>query len=191
MHTNSLLLVLALCLFCLVPAASAVFPEVTEKGTITALDSGNGTMTILFDTRYACNYSATPSCRWEVINESAETRGTVIHGEMTVLEDLVRPGEKLMYSGRNDNSSISVTFLRGEASSFGCTGLPVVSPGPQPVSVFLIHVNPPIGFEAENVSTPTTVPTTTTATARASPSTPLLSLAASLLGCAAVFKKRR
>lgn len=282
MRTKSFLLALTLCLLCLVSSASAVLPEVTERGIITALDAENGTMTILPDARYACNYSATPSCRWEAMNESVEIGGTVpdsevfsvfevgdtvaltamgVHGVsggvgggrwitvgklvasegtwyateivgdpgalpislvgdyavtyeavqdcanwtgsvcpatamnvtilsegVTVFEDLVEPGEELMYNGRNDNSSISVTFLRGEASSFGCTDLPVVPPGPQPVSAFLVHVDPPIGFEAENISTPTTVPITTAVPS--SSNALLVSLAAGLLGCATVFRRR-
>ncbi|WP_209631122.1 hypothetical protein [Methanofollis sp. W23] len=276
MRTKTLLLTLTLCILCSAPAASAVLLEVTEKGTITALDAENGTMTILPDARYACNYSATPPCGWEAMNESAKVNGTVpdpavfsvfevgdtvevtsLGGEggpwiavgklvasegtwyaseivgdlatlpaplvgnysltyeavpdcanctgsvcpatamnitvmsegMTVFEDLVEPGGELMYNGRNDNSSVLITFIQGEAPSSACTNVPAVS-GPQPVSVFLVHVNPPIGFETENVSAQTTVPATTTTTAQASSSALVVPLTAGLLGCAAALRQR-
>ncbi|MDD3622344.1 MAG: hypothetical protein PHQ81_08050 [Methanofollis sp.] len=277
MHTK-ILLALTLCLLCSVPAASAVLLEVTEKGTITALDAGNATMTILPDARYACNSSATPPCGWVAMHESAEVDGTVpdpvvfsvfevgdtveatsLGGEggrwiavgklvaseniwyatdivgdlatlpaplvgnytltykadpdcanctgsvcpapavnvivmsegMTVFEDRIGPGEDLMYNGRNDNSSVSVTFIRGEASSSACTDLPAVS-GPQPVSVFLVHVNPPIGFEPERAAVPTDVSATvvTTTTVPTSSGGLLVPLVAGLLGCAAAARRR-
>ncbi|QYZ79739.1 hypothetical protein E2N92_10025 [Methanofollis formosanus] len=271
---KKILLAMALCLLCSVPAASAVLLEVTEKGTITALDVENGTMTILPDARYECNYSVTPPCGWAAMNESAEVNGTVpdpavfsvfevgdavevtsVGGEggrwiavgkltpsegtwyatdivgdpatlpapllgnytltyeavpdcanctgsvcpavemnvtvlsegMKVFEDVLKPGENLTYNGRNDNSSVSITFIRGEALSSACPGQPVVA-GPQPISVFLVHVNPPIGFEPEETAVPTT--TVTTTTVPTSSGGLLVPLAAGLLGCAAAIRRR-
>ncbi|QSZ67775.1 hypothetical protein RJ40_09805 [Methanofollis aquaemaris] len=272
MYKKMLLLAMALCLICSVPAASAVLLEVTEKGTVTALDAENGTMTILPDARYACNYSMTPPCGWAAMNESIEVNGTVpdpavfsifevgdvvevtsVGGEggrwiavgklvasegvwyatdivgdpatlpaplvgnysltyeavpdcanctgsvcpavemnitvlsegKTVFEDVIKPGEDLMYNGRNDNSSVLVTFIRGEASSLNCPDQPMVA-GPQPISVFLVHVNPPIGFEPEGTAVPTTVATT----APTSSGALLVPLVAGILGCVAALRRR-
>jgi len=57
--------------------------------------------------------------------------------------DLV-PGQTFTFSERNDNSSLTVTFLQGEASASACPGGEPLTGGIQPVSNFVVHVQPPI-----------------------------------------------
>jgi hypothetical protein len=57
--------------------------------------------------------------------------------------DLV-PGQTFTFSERNDNSSLTVTFLQGEASASDCPGAEPLNGGIQPVSNFVVHVQPPI-----------------------------------------------
>lgn len=70
----------------------------------------------------------------------------------------LRPGESLMYNGRNDGSSVSVTFVKGQASSATCadkTGTDAMS-GPQAISVYIVKVVPPISAAQTNIRTATT-----------------------------------
>jgi hypothetical protein len=83
------------------------------------------------------------------------------------------PKASATYSGRNDGSSITVTFVKGEASSSTCAGRKPGMTGPQPVSVYIIHVVPPVGSAAvENPSaTPSGTPPEVTMPAEARPTT--------------------
>ena len=58
-----------------------------------------------------------------------------------VWEKTLAPGEKSAYTDPADNSALSVNFVSGEASAHLC---PVAGPmaGPQPISVFVIQVQP-------------------------------------------------
>jgi len=57
----------------------------------------------------------------------------------------IEPGYSMTYSGRNDGSSVTVTFVKGQASSSTCAGRDSAMTGPQAVSVYIVHVVPPIG----------------------------------------------
>jgi hypothetical protein len=63
-----------------------------------------------------------------------------------VLTKTLGPRQSLMYNGRNDGSSIAVTLVKGEALSTACAGGRSGMTGPQPVSVFIVNVVPPIGL---------------------------------------------
>ena len=77
------------------------------------------------------------------------------------------PGESFMYNGRNDNSSVSVTFVKGEALQSLCPNAQSgLVGGTQPVSDYIVHVVPPIGSVQVNIRTATsTAPVTTLSTA--------------------------
>jgi hypothetical protein len=72
-----------------------------------------------------------------------------------VLEKTLLPRQALTYNGRNDGSSVEVTFVKGEASSTACAGMTGMS-GPQPISVFVVAVVPPVGYAQNNIRTATT-----------------------------------
>ena len=63
--------------------------------------------------------------------------------DMTVLQKNLTPGDSAFYNGRNDNSSVTIRFVSGQALSDTCPGMAGMV-GLQPVSVFVIHVNPAI-----------------------------------------------
>lgn len=73
----------------------------------------------------------------------------------TVLDKPLLPRQTLTYNGRNDGSSVEVTFVNGQGSSTTCVGRTGMT-GPQPVSVFVVHVVPPIGFGQTDIRTATT-----------------------------------
>jgi hypothetical protein len=68
------------------------------------------------------------------------------------------PNSTSIYSGRNDGSSVAVTFVRGQASSSSCSANEIMMTGPQPVSVYIVHVVPPIGSGGEAVLTLSATP---------------------------------
>jgi len=76
-----------------------------------------------------------------------------------VSQEILNPSSALLYNGRNDGSNVEVTFVKGEASSFTCNRLNGMT-GPQPVSIFIVNIVPPIGFGHKDTPVPTTIPTT-------------------------------
>lgn len=90
-------------------------------------------------------------------------------GEVKVFDEFLNPGHSIVYSGRNDGSSVSILYLSGETLASQCS-LATNDPGVQPVSSFVIHVVPPIGEQgiptvmtypaAEEMKPPVTLPST-------------------------------
>jgi hypothetical protein len=99
------------------------------------------------------------------------------------------PGQTFTFSERNDNSSLTVTFLQGEASSADCPGAKPLIGGIQPVSNFIVNVQPPITF------VPTTEPVTGTPDFTPSPTAGQIPLPAllglTLVALLAVLRNRR
>ncbi len=94
-----------------------------------------------------------------------------IQSSGTVVKNVtLTPGQNVTYNGRNDGSSVQVTFLSGEAPSSACPNATGMMTGPQPVSDFTIHVQQPVATPTTTKATtpptspPTTVPPTTTTT---------------------------
>lgn len=147
---------------------------------------------------YAVSYEAVPDCANCTGSTCPATAAnvTITSGTFTVLNRTLAPGETAFFNGRNDNSSVSVTFLSGQASVSACSGQ--VYAGPQPVSVFVVAVNPPIGFPAPSAGQTTAAPTTTsTMVSSTVPTTAPTTLAVPLLvplaaaGLAGLLLRRR
>lgn len=66
------------------------------------------------------------------------------------------PGQNLTYSARNDNSSVMVAFVHGQASADLCPNSTPMT-GLQPISDFIIHANPPLASATSQTSIPGTV----------------------------------
>lgn len=107
----------------------------------------------------------------------------------------------MTYNGRNDGSSIAITLVKGQASSSSCAGRAPGMTGPQPVSVYLVHIVPAIGTPAPSLQGTTAVPATNpvlvTMPAEARPTTakagmlPFGAIGALALGMSAVTARRR
>ena len=80
---------------------------------------------------------------------------SVLSSGTRVLQKTLMPGQSLLYNGRNDGSSVTVTFVKGEALSATCGGGTAMA-GPQPVSVFIVTIVPPSAFAQNNIRTATT-----------------------------------
>jgi hypothetical protein len=72
-----------------------------------------------------------------------------------ILARTLMPGESFTYSGRNDGSSVTVTFVKGQALSTTCPGKAGLT-GPQAISVYVVNVVPPISAAQTNIRTATT-----------------------------------
>ena len=68
---------------------------------------------------------------------------------------ILKPGESFTYNGRNDGSSVAVSFVKGQALSTSCPGKAGMA-GPQAISVYVVKVVPPIGTAQVNIRTATT-----------------------------------
>jgi len=92
------------------------------------------------------------------------SNATIASGKMIVAQQVLAPGESLFFNGRNDASSVNVTFMNGEALSDSCPGYSGLIGGVQPVSDYIVHVVPPIGSNAAaSGATPSYAPTTPSA----------------------------
>jgi hypothetical protein len=92
---------------------------------------------------------------------AASANVSILDGKtLTGWGDLV-PNASTKYSGRNDGSSITVAFVKGQASSSPCSDEKIMMTGPQPVSVYIVHVVPPIGSNRDTVQTPSATPSAT------------------------------
>lgn len=167
------------------PAGEYAIDIVGDPGTIPTPLAGD----------YAIDIAATPDCTscFGTTCKASSSHVFVLSGGKRVLEKTLEPHQSLLYNGRNDGSSVEVTFVKGEASSQTCSGRTGMT-GPQPVSVYLVHVVPPIGFVQQFQVTPTTAPiapvaTTTVPTTKAG-SLPLAVIGAAGL-CAALLACRR
>ena len=74
-----------------------------------------------------------------------------------VAEQVLTPGGTLMFNGRNDGSSISVTFVKGQALSGTCPQAQMgMVGGIQPISDYIVSVVPPTAYGQVNIRTATT-----------------------------------
>jgi hypothetical protein len=106
-----------------------------------------GDYSLVLSTRPDCKTCSGTTCTAAAANVS------ILDGKtLTGWGNLV-PNASTTYSGRNDGSSITVTFVRGQASSSSCSEKEIMMTGPQPVSVYIVHVVPPIGSGGQAVQT--------------------------------------
>jgi hypothetical protein len=109
---------------------------------------------------YYFSYDTAPecgNCTGSVCN-ARYANVTLNSTAMTVLQKNLTPGGTVFYNGRNDNSSVLIGFVKGQALSETCPGMPEMV-GLQPVSVFTIHVSQavagsPSKVPSQNVATP-------------------------------------
>lgn len=119
---------------------------------------------------YALDLSTSPdctSCSGGTACVAASSTVKIKSGGTVVMEKTLTPRQTMMFNGRNDGSSIEVSFVKGQAPATTCAGGRSGMTGPQPVSVYLVHIVPPIGtttHAAVTAEIPTPVVTTTAPT---------------------------
>jgi len=73
----------------------------------------------------------------------------------SLLGRTLMPGDSLTYQGRNDGSGVTVTFVKGQASSTTCPGKAGMTMD-QAIAVYIVKVVPPITSAQTNIRTATT-----------------------------------
>ncbi len=120
-----------------------------------------------------CSACSGTTCSAMFANVKVMSEGTQVSGKA------LKPGESLMYNGRNDGSSVAVTFVNGKALSSTCPDKAGMT-GPQAISVYIVKVVPPISAAQTNIRTATTtrpnevltpLPQSTTAASTPAPTT--------------------
>ena len=106
---------------------------------------------------------------------AASSSVRVMDGTAILMAQDLAPGHAMTYNGRNDGSSVSVTFMKGQASSSTCAGRAPGMTGPQAISVYIVRVVPPIGSLTSATGTvaaaPSATPAEVTMPAEARPTT--------------------
>lgn len=162
---------------------------------VTSLVGDPGTIPTPLVSDYALDMTESPDCTacFGTTCKVSTTHVNVLSSGTRVLEKTLEPRQTLMYDGRNDGSSVEVTFVKGEASSDTCAGRTGMT-GPQPVSVYIVKVVPSIGFTGQSLQTPapspTHIPTTAIPTTK-SGSLPLAVIGAAGLGAALLAYRRK
>ena len=96
-----------------------------------------------------CSVCTGTTCTAMFANVKVMSEGKQVSGKA------LRPGEALTYNGRNDGSSVAVTFVKGQALSSTCPGKAGMT-GPQAISVYVVKIVPPISAAQVNIRTATT-----------------------------------
>ena len=144
---------------------------------------------------YSLDLSTAPDCTtcYGTTCTAVTSSVNILSSGTRVLEKTLSPRQVAQYNGRNDGSSVEVTFVKGEASSATCVGGSPLMTGPQPVSVYIVKVVPPIGFSEQFKVTPTPTPpeVPTTIPPTKSGSLPVAVIGAMGIGAAllAIFRK--
>lgn len=122
---------------------------------------------------YSFTYVANPecgNCTGSVCN-ALSTAITLNSTDRTVLEKTLSRGEKVVYNGRNDNSSVVITFVQGQGPAEKCPGKAGIV-GMQPVSTFIIHVNQGLAAPAPASATQKNQPSPAATAVVTAPSNP-------------------
>jgi hypothetical protein len=147
-------------------------PDAGEE-YVTDLVGDPATIPTPFVGDYALKITTAPDCTACSGTTCAATSAdvTVLSSGLLVMEKKLLPRQSFTYNGRNDGSSIAVTFVDGEASSAGCAGSRPGMSGPQPLSTFIVNIGTPLGYTP--AVSPAATPAPVTPAGTAAPQTPL------------------
>ncbi len=137
-----------------------LFGSRSNEQFVTDLAGDLGTIPTPFIGDYTLDTTTVPDCSTCAGTTCTATSANVkvMSAGREVSAKTLKPGESFTYNGRNDGSSMAVTFVKGQASSATCadkTGTDVMS-GPQAISVYIVKVVPPISAAQTNIRTATT-----------------------------------
>jgi hypothetical protein len=129
------------------PNEEFVTDIVGDMGTISTPLIGN--YVVEATTVPDCSSCTGTTCTAMFANVNVMSEGKQVSGKA------LRPGEALTYNGRNDGSSVAVTFVRGQALSSSCPDKAGMN-GPQAISVYVVKIVPPISAAQVDIRTATT-----------------------------------
>jgi len=126
-----------------------------NEENVTALEGDPSVIPTHLVAGYAVEAVMTANCSacTERICTAASSEVKILSNGMLVQEHTLLPGQDLLFNGKNDGSSISVVFRKGETSALSCGS--ATGTGPQAISVFSITVVPPVGYGQTNHRTVT------------------------------------
>lgn len=128
------------------PSEEYVTDIVGDASTIPTPLAGN--YSLLLVTNPDCT-----TCAGTVCTAASASVGISSDGRLVANKTLL-PGGVLTFNGRNDGSSVSVTFVNGKALPYSCPQHRAgIVGGVQPVSDYIVRVVPPIGMTAGNAQT--------------------------------------
>jgi hypothetical protein len=138
-------------------ALAKLYGSRPNEENVTDLVGDPGTIPTPLIGDYALDITMNPDCTAcaGTICTAASANVNVLSGGSRVMQKTLTPRESLLFNGRNDGSSVAVTFVKGEATSATCAGMAGMT-GPQPVSVFVLNVVPPASFAQSDIRTATT-----------------------------------
>jgi hypothetical protein len=152
-----------------------VFPTPgIENWLATDIIGDPGSLPVNLAADYYFTYTTNPecgNCTGSVCN-ALSAAITLNSTDRTVLQKTIGPGEKVIYNGRNDNSSVIITFVHGQGLAEKCPGKAGMV-GLQPISTFIIHVNQGIAAPAPATTSLTTHATAGVTNTMTAPSTPV------------------
>ncbi|MEN6610811.1 MAG: hypothetical protein ABFC24_08205 [Methanoregulaceae archaeon] len=150
---------------------------------------------------YSVTTRGTPdcaSCQNNICNALSANVTILSFGKEVASKDLSFRDPVLFFNGRNDASSVNVTFVAAEALPGSCTQAIAIPVDRQPVSNYIIHVVPPLG--SVNTTAVATVPATVqiavspktaaATTAKSGVPVPAGAIAAAVLGMLVVALKK-
>lgn len=143
-----------------------VFPTPgIENWLATDIIGDPGSLPVNLAADYYFTYTTTPECGncTGAVCNALSAAVTLNSTDRTVLEKTMTAGEKVIYNGRNDNSSVIITFVQGQGLAEKCPGKAGIV-GMQPVSIFIIHVNQGLTAAAPVLTPLDTAPATTLVT---------------------------
>jgi hypothetical protein len=126
--------------------ALAVTPPGSNTYVVSDIYGDPRTIPLPLGANYQFDYSTLPDCSAcsGSVCKALSAHVVVKSGDKVLLDQSLNNGQSVRYSGRNDGSWISILYISGEAPADTCAGASPAT-GIQPVSSFVIHVNPPIG----------------------------------------------
>ncbi len=92
---------------------------------------------------------------------AATANVSILDGKTLRSSGELPPNASTTYSGRNDGSSVTVTFVKGQASSASCSEKTIMMTGPQAIPIYIVHVVPPIGSAGQVTLTTSASPSVT------------------------------
>jgi hypothetical protein len=138
-------------------ALAKLFGSRPNEENVTALVGDPGSIPTPLIGDYALDITMNPDCTacTGTICTATSADVNVLSGGSRVMQKTLKPGGALLFNGRNDGSSLSLTFVSGEAMSATCAGGAGMA-GPQPISVFVLTVVPPAAFAQTDIRTAST-----------------------------------
>ena len=114
-----------------------------------------GDYSLVLSTKPDCKTCSGTTCTAATANVS------ILDGKTLRFSGDLTPNSTATYSGRNDGSSVTVTFVKGQASSTSCSEREIMMTGPQAISAYIVHVVPPVGSAGQVTGTTSATPSGT------------------------------